>query len=225
MSTKAFYIGLALIIISFMACVISFCLLAFGVPAFLTGAILVLLSNRKIATKLLTTLTPIALYFPLTCLSLYIYNYSTAKAILIPKNFEGTLRVVFEEKCGHHYDKTEGVKTLTFPESGILILDEDFDRHINYHYYLVDKSGKKTEIPQIINFSERVKKRPCVLIGSSGTIEQTIEAKATNQKGNPITYQDFYVYNKDTMDRRGDKNRQRFDSLTTVLVSECRQQK
>ena len=87
----------------------------------MVGAILVLLSKQTIKAKLLTTLTPIVLYFPLTFLFLYIYNYSTPKTILIPKHFDGNLRVVYEEKCGRNYDKTDGVKTLTFPENGILI--------------------------------------------------------------------------------------------------------
>ena len=130
MREKAFYIGLTLIVISFITCVISFYLLVFGIPTFLVGAILVFLSKQTIKVKLITTLTPVVLYIPLTFLFLYVYNYSTPKTILIPKDYEGNLRVVYEEKCGHNYDKTEGVKTLTFPENGILILNEDFDRHI-----------------------------------------------------------------------------------------------
>jgi hypothetical protein len=222
---KAFYIGLTLIIISFIACVISFYLLVFGIPTFLVGAILVLLSKQTIQKKLLTTLIPIVLYFPFTFLFLFIYNYSTPKTILIPKNFDGNLRVVYEEKCGRNYDKTDGVKTLTFTENGILILSEDFDRHVNYNYYLVDELGNRTEIPQIIAFSDKVQKRPCVLVGGSGTIGQTIEANTTNQEEKGITYSDFYVYNKDTVDRSDYKSQQKFDSLTTAIVNQCRQQK
>jgi hypothetical protein len=222
---KAFYIGLTLIITSFIACVISFYLLVFGIPTFLVGAILVLLSKQTIKAKLLTTLTPIVLYFPLTFLFLYVYNYSTPKTILIPKHFDGNLRVVYEEKCGRNYDKTDGVKTLTFPENGILILNEDFDGHVNYNYYLVDKLGNRTEIPQILAFSDRTQKKPCVLVGGSGTIGQTIEANSTNQEEKGIKYSDFYVYNKDTADNNDYNTQQKFDSLTTVIVNQCRQQK
>lgn len=225
MKEKAFYIGLTLIIISFIACVISFYLLVFGIPTFLVGATLVLLSKQTIQKKLLTTLIPIVLYFPFTFLFLFIYNYSTPKTILIPKTFDGNLRVVYEEKCGRNYDKTDGAKTLTFPENGILILSEDFDRHINYNYYLVDELGNRTKIPQILSFSDKDQKRPCVLVGGSGTIGQTIEASTTNQEEKRITYSDFYVYNKDTLDRSDYKSQQKFDSLTTAIVNQCRQQK
>ena len=64
MKTKTFYIGLTFIIISFIACVLSFYLLVFGLPTFLIGAILIFLSKRTIKTKLLTTLIPFVLYIP-----------------------------------------------------------------------------------------------------------------------------------------------------------------
>ena len=144
--TKTFYIGLTLIIISFIACAISFYLLVSGIPTFLIGAILIFLSKQTTKTKLLTTLIPLVLYIPCTFLFLFIYNYSSQKTILIPKNFNGNLRVVYEENCVIGYEKKEGVKTLTFPDNGILILNEDFDNHVNYKYYLVDKLGNKTEI-------------------------------------------------------------------------------
>lgn len=225
MKAKAFYIGLTLILISFIACVLSFYLLVFGIPTFLVGAILVFQSNHRIQTKLLTTVTPIVLYFPFTFLFLYVYNYSIPKTILIPKNFNGKLRVVYEEKCGGSYTKTDGVKTLTFPDNGLLVLNEDFDGHANYNYYLVDELGNRTEIPQIFDFKDRGQKRPCILSGGSGTIGQTIEANSTNQVEKGITFSDFYVYNKDTVDRNDFKSQQRFDSLTTIIVNQCRQQK
>jgi hypothetical protein len=220
---KAFYIGLTLIAISFIACVVSFYLLVFGIPTFLVGAILIFLSKQNIKTKLLTTLIPLIIYVPSTFLFLYAYNYSTTKTILIPKNFEGNLRVVYEENCGSNYDKIEGIKTLTFPENGILVLNEDFDRQVNYNYYLVDELGNRTKISQILDFKDRIQKQPCVLVGGSGTIEQMIEANSTNQKEKGITFSDFYIYNKDTVDRNDFKSQQKIDSLTTTIVNQCRQ--
>ena len=225
MRTKTFYIGLTLIISSFIVCLISFYLLVFGIPTFLIGAILIFLSKQTIKTKLLTTLIPLVLYIPCTFLFLFIYNYSSQKTILIPKNFNGNLRVVYEENCGVVYEKKEGVKTLTFPDNGILILNEDFDNHVNYKYYLVDKLGNKTEIPQIFDSKDRVQKRSCVLVGGSGTIGQTVEANSISKEGKEIFYKDFFVYNKYTIDRNDYKSQQRFDSLTTVIVNQCRRQK
>ncbi len=172
---------------------------------------------------MLSTLTPLILYVPSTLLFLYAHNYSTPKTILIPKNFEGNLRVVYEKNCGRNYDKTDGINTLTFPDNGILILNEDFDRHVNYDYYLVDELGNRTKISQILNFKDRIQKRPCVLVGGSGTIGQTIEANSTNYVEKEITFSDFYIYNNDTVDRNDFKSQQKFDSLTTAIVNQCRQ--
>lgn len=158
-------------------------------------------------------------------LFLYFYNYSTPKIILIPKDLEGNLRVVYEEKCGLNYDIKDGVKTLKFPENGILILNEDFDRHINYKYYFVDNSGKRTEIPQDLDFKSNNQKQPYVSVGGSGTLGQTIEVNSKIQEEKGISYTDFYVYNKDTVDRNDFKSQQKFDSLTTAIVNQCRQAK
>lgn len=223
MKQPAFNIGLTLVAISFITSVVSFYLLVFGIPTFLVGVILIFLSNQTIKTKLLTTLVPFALYIPSTFLFLYAYNYSTPKTILIPNDFYGTLRVVYEEKCGSNYDKIDGVRTLTFPKNGILVLNEDFDGHINYNYYLVDKLGNRIEIPQILGSRDNVQKRPCILVGGSGTIGQPIEANSKNHQKNGITFSDFYLYNKNTVDRNDFKSQQKFDSLTTAIVNKCRQ--
>jgi len=221
---KSFYTGLTLIIISFIACVISFYLLVFGIPTFLIGAILIFLSKRKIQAKLITTLMPFLLYIPLSYLFLYGYNYSTPKIMLIPNNFEGNLRVVYEENGGDKYEKTNDVKTLIFPENGILILNEQFDRHINYKYYFVDDLGRRTEIQQSLNFNRKNQKRPYVFVSGSGVIGQTIEANSTNKQEKGITYSDFYVYNKESVGRNDHKTQEEFDSLTTAIVKQCRQE-
>src|SRR5690606_31548038 len=142
-----------------------------------------------------------------------IYNYSTPKTILIPTNYEGPLRVVYEERCGENYGEMNGQKTLRFPENGILILNEDFDRHINYDYYLIDKLGNKTQIVQILDFENKAEKTPCILPGGGGTMGQT------NKR---ITFSDFYLFNKDTTYRDNFKYQQKFDSLTKKLVNKCR---
>ncbi len=223
MTRITFYIGLVLITISFIGCVLSYYLLVFGIPTFIFGAILVLISKQPIQSKLLTTLIPIVLYFPLTFLFLYFYNYSTAITILIPENFEGKLRIIYDENCGSNLEIIDGEKTLIFPENGILVLNEEFNRQINYNYYLVDDQGNKNEILEILEFKDRIKKRPSVLAGGSGTMYQEIDDKPTD-KINRITFSDFYIYNKDSLDRSDYKSQQKFDSLTRIIVKQCRQQ-
>ena len=222
---KIYIFGLTLIIASFIACVISFYLLIYGIPVYLLAIILVLISKRTLKTKILTTLTPVVLYVPLTYLFLLAYNYSTPKTILIPSNYEGTLRIVYEEKCGSSYDEINGTKTLIFPKNGILILSEDFDRNIDYNYYLIDKFGNKKKISSLLDFKNRIGKMPCVIFGSSGTIGQSIEANSPMKEKKGILFSDLYVFNKDTIDRNDFKYQAKFDSLTTEIVNKCRMAK
>jgi hypothetical protein len=197
--------------------------LILGVPAFFIGCILVFVSMRSIKTKLLTTIVPLVLYIPFTYAFLYLYNYSTPKTILIPENFQGNLRIIYEEKCGSNYMEQNGVKTLVFPDNGILVLNEDFNRHINYKYYLVDKLGNKTEIQQVFNVKESTENQPYILVGGSGMIGQAIVANTTIQEEQKdIQFSDFYVYNKDSIVISDFKSQEVFDSLTTQIVKQCR---
>ena len=225
MKDKIYFSGLTIIIVSFIACVVSYYLLIYGIPTTIFGIILVFISKRTTKTKILTSLTPIVLYVPLTYLFLLAYNYSTPKTILIPSTYQGTLRIIYEEKCGKNYEKQDGKKNLNFPPNGVLVLNEDFDRHINYNYYLVDKLGHRKEIRQIFDFKDRIKKMPCVLVGGSGTFGQTIEANSTSGVKKGIIFSDFYIFNKDTTDRNDFNSSNKFDSLTTLIVNKCRRTK
>lgn len=200
----------------------SYYLLVFGIPIFIIGAILVLISKQPIQTKLLTTLIPIVLYIPFTFLFLYFYNYSSPMTILIPENFEGNFRIVYDENCGSKYEKIDGVKTLIIPENGILVLNEEFNGNGNYHYYLVDNLGNRNEIRTILDPKDAIQKRPAVLSGGSGTTYLEIDANPTD-KINGITYSEFYIINKDTLDINDYKSPQKFDSLTRIIVQHCRE--
>lgn len=222
MKDKVFLGGIALITISFIACMVSFYLLLFGLPVFLIGVILVSTSKQSIKIKILTTLLPIVLYVPFTYLFLFVYNYSLPKTILIPSNHEGALRIIYEENCGNKYEEIDGKKTMTFPKNGILILNEDFDSHINYKYYLLDEYGGKKEIHEGLYFKDGMEKIPYVMVAGSGTIGQSIEANSKDKKQKSIKFSDLYVYNKDKTNRNEFVYQQKLDSLTIQLVNRCR---
>lgn len=215
---KIYLTGLALITITFLACVISFWLLVYGVFIFAIGAVFVFLSKKPIKTKLLTTILPILIYLPATYIFLLAYNYTTPKTFLIPANYQGTIRIVYEEKCGVKMHKVNGRKILQFPGNGILILDEKFNGSINNDYYLVDKSGRRTKIKEVIDFRNATKKLPFILIGGAGTLGADGNRKE-------ITFSDFYVFSKDTLQKDNYKLSQQFDSLTWKIVEDCRAEK
>jgi hypothetical protein len=174
-----------------------------------------MVSKKPLRTKLLTTVLPVIIYIPVTYLFLLAYNYTTPKTFLIPADYEGQIRIVYEEKCGVKMQKENGRQILHFPESGILILNEDFDGGINNDYYLVDKNGRRTKVEEISNFSDSTKKLPYILVGGAGTLGSDEESKS-------IKFSDFYLYNKDTVLADNNKLSLRFDSLTTTVVNACR---
>ena len=220
MKNKLYIIGLTLIILSFLACVISFWLLIFGVPVFIVGTIFVFLSKKSTRTKLLTTILPVIAYLPFTYLFLLAYNHTSPKTFLIPAEYQGTIRIVYEEECGIKMYKENGRQILQFPQTGILILNEKFDGGINNEYYLIDKSGKRTKIDESIDYKDSTKKLPFILVGGAGTF-------GADDKSKDIKYSDFYLHNKDTVqtDNYKYKLSQQFDSLMWKVVNDCRTSK
>lgn len=148
MKFTKFNVGIALIILSFMTCVINYYLLIFVAPIFIVGSIFISTSEAKIKFKILSIVLPLILYFPATFLSIMIYNYTCPKIFLIPENNNGRLRVLYEEKCGQRLKVEDGSEVFRFPKNGILILSEKFNGRINHKYYFVDAKGNRKEIPQ-----------------------------------------------------------------------------
>ena len=211
-----------LIGISFVACVVSFYLFIYGVPVYVLGALLVFLSRTKVKAKLFSTLIPLVLYLPGTYVFLLIYNYTPPKTFLIPSDYSGPLRIVYEEKCGEKPEKSDGRQVLKFPKTGVLILNVDFDGGVNNKYYLVDSKGNKNEVPQTLSYKDSVRNTPAVLVAGSGTMGAASYANSQTHEGD-IKYSDFYVFNGDTTDRENYHWSKQFDSLTTALVNSCRQ--
>ena len=218
LKNKFYIIGLILIIVSFIICGISFWLLFYGVPVYIIGTIFVILSEKPFKTKLLTTILPVITYLPLTYIFLLAYNYTTPKTFLISAEYQGAIRIVYEEKCGIKLHKLNGRQILQFPESGILILNEKFDDGINNEYFLIDKDGNRTKIDEIIDFKDSSKKLPFISIGGAGSFVRDNQSK-------DITYSDFYLYNKDTVQIDNYKLSQQFDSLMWKVVNDCRASK
>lgn len=66
---------------------------------------------------------------------------------LIPADYKGTLRVVFDEKCGIKPKVENGRQILEFQNNGFIILNAKFfNSGMNDEYYLFDNKGNKTKI-------------------------------------------------------------------------------
>ncbi|MCG2793536.1 MAG: hypothetical protein L6262_08335 [Weeksellaceae bacterium] len=222
MKLEKFNIGILLIILSFIASVISFYLLIFTIPVFLIGCICIIKSKEKIILKVLSILIPLIVYFPATFLFLSLYNYTNPKEFLIPENYAGPLRIIYEEDCGQKLIKENGSEIFKFPKNGIIILSSEFDGGINHKYFFIDKAGNKKQIPEA-NIDGQNLKFPNVSIQGAGTMsngEVKIGVNSSDDKDN-IKYSEFYV-NRNSVDDFDYKKQQIFDSLTIAIVNECR---
>lgn len=149
------------------------------------------------------------------------------KIFLIPSDYKGTCRIVFEEKCGVTPKEENGRQILKFQKSGLLILNTEIDYGIINDYYLVDKKGNKTKIAQILNAKDRVNKMPAIIVGSVGVSSSVLNFTNSiiTKVAGGATYIDFTVYNEDTDDAENNTSSQRLDSLTNAAVNDCRRNK
>ncbi|MBF9255818.1 hypothetical protein I2I11_21140 [Pontibacter sp. 172403-2] len=149
---------------------------------------------------------------------------------LIPSDFEGEFRVVYGEECGINPPIENGRRVLTIPENGVLIIQPEFEAGIiDHEYYFVDKNGKREKVRMLLDYNEQVKNSHGVLLGPSGSMAGEMpDGSSSSESPLAIHFTDFTVFNKDTV-RRSERDefkfQQRFDSLTTALVDECRKKK
>ncbi len=93
-------------------------------------------------------------------------NRPLPNTFLIPSDYEGTLRIVFEEKCGLTPKVENGRQILEFKKNGFLILNTKLNYGINNDFYLVDNKGNRTKVIQISSFKDRVNKIPAIVVDS-----------------------------------------------------------
>ena len=218
MKDRVYLTGLILIGLTFIACVISYYLAFFGIFIFALGVLFIWLSKKTIKTKLIATVLPIILYLPMSYIFLVSYNHTSPKIFLIPADYEGIIRIVYEEKCGLIPTKENGKQIYQFPKNGILVLDKKFDGGINNEYFLVDSTGQRTKITETLEFKDKTKTRPIIQVGGSGVL-------GGDEKNKGITYTEFYLYNNDTSSIESYKYSEKFDSITAVIIGVCRTKK
>ena len=135
---------------------------------------------------------------------------------LIPSNYKGTLRIIYNEECGIKPRIEDGREILAFPKNGVLILNTDVFYSITGNkYYLIDGKGNKTKVAEIFNSADRLSNGLSVLAGTLTVAGYTYHNSEVEIKG--IEYKDFKLFKNGIVDTT-----QNLDSLTNALVSACR---
>jgi hypothetical protein len=222
MKDKIYLTGFVLIVISFLACVISYYLVIFAFPFFLIGALFVFFSRTTIKRKLLTIFLPILLWIPTSISFLFLYGLTTAETYLIPVSVKKGFRVVYGEKCGIEPKYEKGRRLMIIPENGILIIKSKGESGwINHEYYVVDLDGNKRKVGDVGLGLLGSNKNDSSLVKSFGT---GVMSGVYSNKPYNIHYSDFIIKNNiNDSDFMGDFISDRtIDSLTRILVERCR---
>ena len=176
--------------------------------------------------------------FPLTLIGsvIFIYCASTIWSVLtrhatevfiIPQNFKGKFRIVYNQKCGLDSRIENGKRIFDVPNNGILLIKSEFKTGIvDHEYYLQDSSGNKTQINELLTYDRSKPIAHAVLQGSAGTIGGKMpDGSLSTESPLAIHFTDFFVVNNDTTfvnEAKQAKINKSLDSLTTILVEDCR---
>lgn len=116
---------------------------------FLLGIILIWFSKKKVKTKVLWVIIPITVFFTYQFL-LYQFTKVPPETFLIPEDFRGKIHIHFNETSGGIKEVENGRRLYKIPNSGILFSQfSDEQGFIDQQYYLISKSGKRTELPNL----------------------------------------------------------------------------
>lgn len=145
-------VGIAFIIIGCLSITLSpYTLLFYYFPLiiFCIGLLILWLSKGKIRNKIIWTLSPFLFFF---CFN-FIWKLSNTcepETFLIPNNYKGEVRIIFNQKCGEKTEYEDKNRVYHIPNDGILLTQfEDEQGFINQKFFIVE-NGKRKEVQQLM---------------------------------------------------------------------------
>lgn len=144
-----FILGIFIMFCGWIICFDLF-LLIIGIPFFLVGMLLVLLSKKSMWTKIITITLPIVLWYAVFEFILHSINQKTPITMLIPENYNGEVRVVYGELNGVVPEEEEGRMILEIPRNGVLVIQPHLQSGLeDIQYYYVDAKKQRTKLDAI----------------------------------------------------------------------------
>jgi hypothetical protein len=144
-----FYSGISLLAIGAFGLTFAAFFAVIGLPIFVVGIIIILVSKKTWKQRLI----PIALFIIGIIAFWPIWrniNSVGQETFLIPNDYRGRVNIIHKKDCGIILKKTEKGLIYEIPNDGILLLSNDLKYgFIDHKYYLIDKNGKKTELPKM----------------------------------------------------------------------------
>ncbi|MDB9835609.1 hypothetical protein OAC51_01760 [Flavobacteriaceae bacterium] len=169
---------------------------------------------------ILSAISVYGLYF----FSLYV-SKPKPDTFLIPIDFIGDFKVIYNEECGIIPPTENGRRILKIPENGILIVQHEFQSWtIDHEYFFIDENGRRTKIENYRDLNG-TKNVPGIQFGGSGGMSGPIpEGKSSSEPSQNIRYIYFHV-NRDTIGRPVIKEEKDFDYSIRAFVDDCRKLK
>lgn len=121
-------LGISILLLGFVICVFSpFYFMFIGIPSFIIGSLLVWFSDMKTTHKILWSLLPIILWYPLSALFINYHRHismenAQKKDFYINYDFKGTVTVI-ESKCGNDPIIKDDRLQFEIPENGIYLFN------------------------------------------------------------------------------------------------------
>jgi hypothetical protein len=226
-----FYSGISLLAIGAIGLTFAAYYAIIGLPIFIVGIILILVSKRTWKQRLIPIgvfIIGIISFWPIWTK----INSIGPETFLISDNYQGRIRIIYGENCGSQLTKTEDRLTYSIPDDGILIVNQGLKYGIIDHkYYQIDLNGERTELPwmnvQDFNELHTIEKNPNEPPRDKFGIFKNVTGSVGDTQGTNDGYkfQEFYVSTySDLKDKFGFKYNRRFDSIIENKVKDCRSQ-
>ncbi len=116
---------------------------------------------------------------------------------LIPRNFQGCIRVVYNFECGVEAQKKNGRSIIHVPDNGLILLKNELKRprnllvaiweqQLDQEFYSIDNKGNKEKLHHKEQYSQDISKG--------------VRITGTDERGEPgnsnfVLFKRFYVYN------------------------------
>ena len=221
-------IGIAVISIALIISVASpYAVLIIGIPVFAIGLICLWISKTNKKTKLMWSIVPPIIWFPLTAFWLFIYNYigqmnAQKRDYYVNYDFKGSFTVI-ESKCGEEPIIENDRLQFKIPNNGIYLFNGDLrSGHIDERVFQINKDGSTSKIEDKHWPTEKENKDTSgieVIIGARfGSYGTRLNEK--NEKVNSISR--YIETNKIYSDKEVNRKHFQMDKIVADTISKCK---
>ncbi len=222
-------LGIAIIILSFLGSLNPYFLL-FTIPIFGLGATLLWRSSKKVGTKLIWILLPVALWFPSYLLTMSLNHQiglATAQKFdfIFEEDFRGRAVLIGNRPCGQAVTLKNDGEQIFVPSNGVILYQGNVDLgYINHNYFRKTVSGTLEEIDlktglYYSNGTQASLPKDRVGVWSAGSSTKTVYTPKPSIKYKTIA---FTVSSLDSLDHYKEQQYLKdFENLTDSLVRTC----